>query len=114
MSKVNQESIKSSPEHPDQLFWQSKIDDYHQTDLSRKAYCDANQLIYHQFQYWYRKLNRQPTVKQSAIPVQLVPSPAPAAKLAGPKTIATITLGSSRKLHIHDMATLYQLIERLS
>ncbi len=117
MNKVKKQSAKSNSsdsEYSDQLFWQSKIDDYHQTDLSRKAYCNANQLIYHQFQYWYRKLNRQPPSNRSAIPIQLVPSPTPAASPTAPKTIATITLGSARQLHIHDMTTLYQLIERLS
>ena len=39
--------------------WQQHIQNWKSSDLSQKAYCDANNLKQNQFWYWSKKINEQ-------------------------------------------------------
>jgi hypothetical protein len=56
--------------------WQDRITAWQQSGLSQAAFCQANQLSYHQFIYWRQKLLPNPTetaTTQQLLPVQCVP-----------------------------------------
>ena len=42
-----------------QIHWQQQITHWQQSGLSQAAFCDAHDLVYHQFTYWRRKLTAQ-------------------------------------------------------
>lgn len=49
-----------------QAEWQSRIDAYRASGLSGSGFCQANDLIYHQFVYWRRKFSRsEPVTRRS-------------------------------------------------
>ncbi|MGR8981905.1 MAG: IS66 family insertion sequence element accessory protein TnpA [Gammaproteobacteria bacterium] len=49
-----------------QTEWQSRIEAYRASGLSGSRFCQANDLIYHQFVYWRRKLSgTEPIVRRS-------------------------------------------------
>ena len=49
-----------------QAEWQARIDAYLASGLSGSRFCQVNDLIYHQFVYWRRKLSgTEPIVRRS-------------------------------------------------
>jgi hypothetical protein len=50
-----------------QAEWQAHIDAYRASGLSGSRFCQANDLIYHQFVYWRRKFSgTEPVVRHGA------------------------------------------------
>ena len=50
-----------------QIEWQSRINAYRTSGLSGSRFCQANDLIYHQFVYWRRKFSgTEPVVRNDA------------------------------------------------
>ncbi|MBN2899717.1 MAG: hypothetical protein JXO44_13190 [Clostridia bacterium] len=39
------------------VLWQSRLDAQKTSGLSRRAWCEANQVNFHNFQYWHKKLS---------------------------------------------------------
>ena len=55
-------------------FWSEQVKLWQSTDLTQRAYCEKNNLPFHRFNYWKRKLTK-PTEPVSEAPgfVQLTP-----------------------------------------
>ncbi len=51
-----------------QTEWQSRINAYRTSGLSGSRFCQANDLIYHQFVYWRRKFSGTESVAQHRAP----------------------------------------------
>lgn len=70
-------SILTSPTEQ-QTHWQQQISHWRQSGLSQTAFCDAHNLVYHQFVYWRRKLtaNSAPaTTPSNFVTVQRAENP---------------------------------------
>ena len=87
--------------------WKQHIELYKASGLSRAAYCRKNEIIYHQFNYWYRKL-----VNPS---VELVPIKLQATEMA-PTTLSvlcSLELNNKCRLYFHDMKGIDYVLEKL-
>lgn len=102
-----------------QTQWQSHIEAFYKSGLSKREYADNQQLTYHQFVYWSQKLNKtasEPFV-QVKVKVKVKVKPIPEAKLKPKpvtKTKTTTPLGilefpSGIRLVIHSPELLAQL-----
>jgi len=92
-----------------QAFWQSHIDQYQQAKLSRKAYCRKHKLNYNRFQYWFHKLSSQRTRHSKAIPIQLKQN----AQQSTQRVLCTLDCGPGKRLLIHDISVVTQVMARL-
>lgn len=48
----NKDTMGASTEHRNRMF--SLIENWHQSGLSQKAFCEQQQIAAHQFYYWYK------------------------------------------------------------
>lgn len=48
--------MNDTPDQDRQAEWQTRIDAYRTSGLSGSRFCQAHDLIYHQFVYWRKKL----------------------------------------------------------
>lgn len=89
----------------DEAFWSHHVAQYQETStsMSRKAYCQAHELSYHRFQYWYRKAVSPTTA--AVIPVRVKP-----VKKAT-EVLCSLEL-NGKPLHIHTLAVLDYLLGR--
>jgi hypothetical protein len=78
-----------TPEHK-QSYWQAKINDWQQTDLTQPAYCKQHDLSYSQFCYWRNRINRGEKPTRKLIPINLAP----------PSTPVSLILPSGIKLEV--------------
>lgn len=94
-----------------EAFWQSQMDQYQKTELNRKAYCQKHNLNYNRFQYWFYKLvGRQTPGSPKAIPVKLKNN----TDQETPRILCTLECGQGKRLLIHDLSVVSQLIARFS
>jgi len=88
-------------------FWQSHIDHYQKTPLSRKAYCREERLDYNRFQYWFHKLKVKPATRfPKAIPIRVKDNTSPKSG----KILCTLDCGKGKRLLIHDLCVVTQLL----
>jgi hypothetical protein len=101
-----------------QTQWQSHIDAFNKSGLSKWEYADNHQLIYHQFVYWSQKLNKSASERFIQVKVKPIPEAKPKPKLVT-TTKTTTPLGvlefpSGIRLVIHSPELLAQLTSLLS
>ena len=95
--------------------WQQHIADWQQSGLSQAAFCQSQQLSYHQFIYWRQKLrpiseSANPARTQQLLPVHYSPQ-------AYSTTDLTLTLPNGLRIHgidSNNLTLVSQLLEQLS
>ena len=76
----------------DQMF--SKIEQWQQSGLSQKAWCEHENIAYHIFHYWYKKYRGANDAPVRSPFIELKPEPAPMA-------CAELLLPDGRRLIFH-------------
>lgn len=56
-----------------QDFWQRHINNWSQSQLTQKAYCQQNDITFASFGYWRTRLNRTVKTGNKLIPINLSP-----------------------------------------
>ena len=84
--------------------WQAHIEAFERSGLSRRAYVSEHGLVYHQFQYWYRKL--KVVAKPSEfIALKLATAPSPTST----PSLGVLELANGAQLTIHSREVLAYL-----
>jgi len=87
--------------------WERWIEKYRESgSKNRRSFCGSFGLNYHQFQYWYRKINR-PKVSESR--KSLIRVKVPATSSVSCEALCQIELRSSHRLWFYDSETVVPL-----
>ena len=78
--------------------WESWCKDFGESHQTKIAFCRTHDLNYHQFLYWFQKLNKSPA---KLIPVKIASSNPP---------LAILRLGNGRSLEIVSQGALLGLV----
>ena len=101
-----------------QTQWQSHIDAFNKSDLSKREYAESHQLIYHQFVYWSQKLNKtvsEPFVQVKVNPIpEAKPKPRPVTTTKATTPLGVLEFPNGIRLVIHSPELLAQLPNLLS
>lgn len=96
-----------------QTQWQSHIDAFNKSGLSKREYADNHQLIYHQFVYWSQKINKtasEPFVQVKVKPIpEAKPKPRPVTTTKTTSPLGVLEFPSGIRLVIHSPELLAQL-----
>ncbi len=90
----------------DKVYWESQIESQKKSQLSKSAYCRANQISYFRFNYWEKRLKKS---CHPLIPIKIksvMHSP-------NNKPICSITFKNGNDLHIHDKEALILILDRM-
>jgi hypothetical protein len=94
-------------------YWQQQVAGWQASGQSQKAFCEANDLNFHRFGYWRRKLlhsgNHEKQKESGFVPVTIRSQPAPTA-LSIQLPNGLILQGIGRE----NLELVYQLLSRLS
>jgi hypothetical protein len=95
-----------------QKIFESHIESYTASKLSKAGYCKANNLHYHQFNYWLKKKPKQSAV---LVPVKIQPSIEQNSLYTDkfPKVLCTLAFGRSGCLKIYDVQVIVSILERI-
>ena len=104
--------------------WQTHVDAFNKSGLSKRGYAEKHQLVYHQFVYWSQKLNKAPSkvspnefIPVTVAPVPTVttkPKPKPAMKPQTTQPLGILEFPNGIRLVIHSPELLAQLPSLLS
>ena len=85
---------------------------YKASKLSKAEYCKANNLRYHQFNYWVRKRAKRST---ALVPVKLKPSAQHDSQYLGKSTkvLCILEFGRNGCLKIYDIEAMASILERI-
>jgi hypothetical protein len=85
---------------------------YTASKLSKAGYCKANNLHYHQFNYWLKKKPKQAAV---LVPVKIQPSIETNSPYTdkSPKVLCTLDFGRSGCLKIYDVQVIVSILARI-
>jgi hypothetical protein len=94
-------------------YWQQQVADWKASGHSQRAFCEANDLNFHRFGYWRRKLLHQTDLRSQQdsgfVPVTLHSQPLPTA-LSIQLPNGLVLQGIGRE----NLELVYQLLSRLS
>jgi hypothetical protein len=90
----------------DDVFWEQHVRQYHQSKLSRAAYCREQGLRYHRFKYYLKKSIKKKKENQ-LIPITIKPA------RKEKSTLGMLNFQSGHSLVIHHLSALEFLLERL-
>ena len=108
-----------------QAQWQSHVNAFNKSGLSKREYADNNQLTYHQFVYWSQKINKAQlkpsrddfipvTVTPASSAARIKPKPMPAPKPQATTQLGVLEFPNGIRLVIHSAEILAQLPRLLS
>ncbi len=97
-----------------QTQWQSHIDAFNKSGLSKREYADNHQLIYHQFVYWSQKLNKTASEPFVQVKVKAKPKPRPVTTTKTTSPLGVLEFPSGIRLVIHSPELLAQLSNLIS
>jgi hypothetical protein len=106
-SKLKNKSKRTSKQEK-HAYWKNHIAMQKTSNLSRRAYCKINNLIYYNFCYWHRKLEDSSSNSSSLIPIKIKSEN----DVAG--VLGSVKLSNGYILHIHSMEAMNALIGGLS
>lgn len=93
----------------DENYWKKIIEDHEGSNLTRKAYCNLNQINYDNFGYWFKKLKND-SVK-SLIPIKIKSEFNQHAEKN--KVLSTLLFNNGNSLHIYDKETLLMILSKM-
>jgi hypothetical protein len=91
----------------DESFWRRHAELYQSSGLTRKKYCQMNNVNYDRFGYWLSKITRH---SSSLVAIKLKAESAPLKQI----TLCTLNFRDGRTLQIHDQQALSYILEKLS
>jgi hypothetical protein len=106
--KANKSKNSPLEQAKDENDWKKIIADQEASHLTRLDYCRDNQLNYHAFGYWYRKLKHSSI--NSLIPIKIKSELEPTEKN---KVLSTLTLTNGVSLHIYDKEALFIILNKM-
>jgi|688.fasta_scaffold372224_1 hypothetical protein len=105
------ESMQSR--HLDKESWQQHVESYQKSKQTKAAYCKKHNLVYHQFTYWCHRLKRKqasseiPKNSSAFIPIKIKSDSLRVTPLC------TLEFDDGKRLLIHDVLVVKELIGRL-
>ena len=94
--------------------WQTHVDTFNSSGLSKRDYADSHKLVYHQFVYWSQKINNEES-PDTFIPVNVTAEPQPKPKATSTAPLSVLEFPNGARLLIQSpemLALLPSLIAR--
>jgi hypothetical protein len=104
------ESRKKVIQVKDENEWKKLIKDQEASKLSRSDYCRINQINYHSFDYWSRKLRKKSI--SPLIPITIKSEYKNPIESSN-KILSTLTFNNGNVLHIYDQETLLMILSKV-
>ena len=83
--------------------WQTHVQAFNKSGLSKREYADSHKLVYHQFVYWSQKINQQSA--DAFVPVKLTPEQ-PIQKTTTPLGVLEFPNGARLLIHYPELLAL--------